>query len=87
MSKLSENVKRRESTSMRDNEVHRIYNSIINELGDLATVVSRGYIYERIKRETKLSIRTISFIINHIEPNGGVIFEGFICLCRCCATM
>lgn len=41
MSKLSENVKRRESTSMRDNEVHRIYNSILNELGDLATVVSR----------------------------------------------
>lgn len=71
MSKLSENVKRRESTSVRDNEVHRIYHSIIEELGELSTVVSRGYIYDRIKQKTKLSIRTISFIINHIEPNGG----------------
>ena len=33
--------------------------------GSLANAVSKGYIYERIKEKTKLSIRTISFILNH----------------------
>jgi len=56
---------RRESTMMRDNEVHRIYDEIIDNLGELASAVSKSYIYEKIKERTKLSIRTISFILNH----------------------
>lgn len=56
---------RRESTIMRDNEVHRIYDEIIDNLGELASAVSKSYIYEKIKERTKLSIRTISFILNH----------------------
>ena len=47
---------RRESTIARDNEIHRLYKEIRHELGSLANAVSKGYI---------LSIRTISFILNH----------------------
>lgn len=61
------NVKRRESTKARDDEVHQLYNDIIQELGELAKVVSKTYIYERIRGKTKLSIRSISYIINHTE--------------------
>ena len=58
---------RRESTIVRDNEIHRIHGQILDKLGDLANVVSKGYIYERIRERTRLSIRTISFILNHTE--------------------
>lgn len=68
MTKLC-NKNRRESTMVRDNEIHKLHQQILAELGDLANAVSKGYIYERIKDKTKLSIRTISFILNHtIEP-------------------
>ena len=40
---------------------------ILNELGDLATVVSRNYVYGRIKVRTGISIRHISRIINHTK--------------------
>lgn len=66
MTKLC-NKNRRESTMVRDNEIHELYQQIRHELGDLANVVSKGYIYERIKEKTKLSIRTISFILNHTK--------------------
>lgn len=68
MSKLTEN-NRRESTLVRDNEVCRIYNQILNELGELRNVVSKSYIYEKIKERTKLSMRTISFIVNHTRTS------------------
>lgn len=38
----------RDSTVIRDNEIHRMYNEILDELGDLATVVSRNYVYGKI---------------------------------------
>ena len=38
---------------------------ILRGLGELAGVVSKTYIYERIRERTKLSVRTISFILNH----------------------
>ena len=50
----------RDSTVIRDNEIHRMYNEILDELGDLATVVSRNYVYGKIKDRTGLSIRHIS---------------------------
>lgn len=50
----------RDSTVIRNNEIHRMYNEILDELGDLATVVSRNYVYGKIKDRTGLSIRHIS---------------------------
>lgn len=50
-----------------NNEIHRMYNEILDELGDLATVVSRNYVYGKIKDRTGLSIRHISRIINHTK--------------------
>jgi hypothetical protein len=55
-----EKINVRDSTVIRNNE-------ILNELGDLATVVSRNYVYGRIKDSTGLSIRHISRIINHTK--------------------
>lgn len=57
----------RDGTVIRDNEIHRMYDEILNEPGDLATVVSRNYVYGGIKDRTGLSIRHISGIINHTK--------------------
>lgn len=64
----------RDSTVILDNEIHKMYDEIhkmydeiLNELGDLATVVSRNYVYGKIKDMTGLSIRHISRIINHTK--------------------
>lgn len=62
-----EKINVRDSTVIRNNEIHRMYYEILNELGDLATVVSRNYVYDRIKDRTGLSIRHISRIINHTK--------------------
>lgn len=56
---------RRESTMLRDNEIHKLYQQILADLGNLANAISRSYIYKQIQEKTKLSIRTISFILNH----------------------
>lgn len=56
----TEKIYVRDSTVIRNNE-------ILNELGDLATVVSRNYVYGKIKDRTGLSIRHISRIINHTK--------------------
>lgn len=56
---------RRESTVLRDEIVHRVHESIKKELGKLYPVVSKSYIYERIKEETGLCTKTIAFILNH----------------------
>ena len=57
----------RDSTVIRNNEIHRMYDEIPDELGDLSTVVSRNYVYGKIKDRTGLSIRHISRIINHTK--------------------
>lgn len=57
----------RDGTVIRDNEIHGMYNEIPDELGDLATVVSRNCVYGKIKDGTGLSIRHISGIINHTK--------------------
>lgn len=59
-----------DSTVIRDNEIHKMYDEILNELRDLATVVSRNYVYGKIKDRTGLSIRHISMIINHTKVEG-----------------
>lgn len=48
----------RDSTVIRDNGIHRMYNEIL---------VSRNYVYGKIKDRTGLSIRHISRIINHTK--------------------
>lgn len=58
---------RRESAKVRDNEIHNLYESIVKELGDLGNVVSRSYIYDKIREKTRLSIRTISYVLNHTQ--------------------
>lgn len=69
MPKLTEK-NRRESTLVRDREVHAMYKAILTELGELAPYVSKEYVYGRIRERTKLSIRCISFILNHIKVGG-----------------
>lgn len=59
------NSRRRESTKARDDEIHKMYHDILKSLGDLAGVVSKTYIYTKIRDKTKLSIRSISYILNH----------------------
>lgn len=44
-----------------------MYDEILDELGDLATVESRSYVYGKIKDSTGLSVRHISRIINHTK--------------------
>lgn len=66
MTKLC-NKNRRESTAVRDNEIHRMYKEILDGFGEAANAVSKTYVYEKTHERTKLSIRTISFIINHTK--------------------
>lgn len=42
----------RDSTVIRNNEIHKMYDEILNELGDLATVVSRNYVFRSLKSLT-----------------------------------
>jgi len=58
---------RRKSTIIRHNLVHEVYDSIIKELGPLANVVSRGFIYKQIHERTGLNTKSIAYIINHTQ--------------------
>lgn len=60
-------AKRRASTIARNNMIHAMHKEISDSLGDLKTVVSKSYVYEQLKIRTKLSIQTISFILNHTK--------------------
>lgn len=48
----------RDSSIIRYNEIHDMYDKIIKDLGDMSAYVSKGYIYG-------LSTRHISRILNH----------------------
>lgn len=58
---------RRTSTIVRDNAVHAEYDNLVAQLGDLINVVSRNYIYDRIKAQTGLCVKTIAYILNHTK--------------------
>ena len=60
---------RRESTIIRDNRVHEVYGEIREELGTFADVVSKQYLYERIRERTGLCTKTIAFILNHTNKH------------------
>ena len=49
----------RDSSIIRYNEIHDMYDKIIKDLGD--------YIYDKIKERTGLSARHISRILNHTK--------------------
>ena len=59
---------RRISSILRDNLVHEIYNEECQKLGEAGSYVSREYLYNKLKERTRLSIRSISYIINHTRP-------------------
>lgn len=58
---------RRPSTIIRDNTVHDTYKEICEELGTIANVVSKSYIYERISKHTGLCVKTIANILNYAQ--------------------
>ncbi|MDE5986839.1 MAG: hypothetical protein K2H16_06105 [Prevotella sp.] len=62
---ISSDKNRRESTVMRYAEVHKVYEEIVNGLGELAHVVSKSYIYEKIHERTGLCTKTIAYVLNH----------------------
>lgn len=55
------------STIKCNNSIHLMYKNIMNDLGQLRTVVSKSYIYNLIRNQTGLSIRTISHVLNHTK--------------------
>jgi hypothetical protein len=55
------------STIKRNNSIHLMYKNIMNDLGQLRTVVSKSYIYNLIQNQTGLSIRTIFHVLNHTK--------------------
>lgn len=57
----------RDSSIIRYNEIHDMYDKIIKDLGDVLAYVSKGYIYDKIKERTGLSTRHISRILNHTK--------------------
>lgn len=61
---------RRESTVKRHDEVHRAYDDVVCHLGDLAQVVSKAYIYDRIRERTGLCTKTIAYVLNHTREIG-----------------
>lgn len=66
MGRLS-SQQRRTSTIVRDNAVHEEYNQLVAQLGELANVVSRNYIYDRIRIKTGLCVNTIAYVLNHTK--------------------
>lgn len=57
----------RVSTIVRNNFVYSIHKDIMDNLGDLRNAVSKTYVYDMIRAKTKLSVRTISHILNHTK--------------------
>ena len=57
----------RDSSIIRYNEIHDMYDKIIKDLGDVSAYVSKGYIYDKIKDKIGFSTRHISRILNHTK--------------------
>lgn len=60
-------AERKFASKLRDNAVHDIYEEEVAKQGELARYLSKEYFYEKIKERTGLSIRTISYILNHTK--------------------
>lgn len=57
----------RDSSIIKYNEIHDMYDEIIKDLGEMLAYVSKNYIYDKIKERTGLSTRHISRILNHTK--------------------
>lgn len=58
---------RKPSTIVRDNEVHRLYKEVRNEIGEYASYVTKSLIYDKIRQRIGLCTKTIAAILNHAE--------------------
>lgn len=56
---------RLKSTRKRDNYVHSVYEKLVTEIGEYAHYLPRYIIYEKIREETGLCVKTIATILNH----------------------
>ena len=56
-----------------------MYKNIMNDLGQLRTVVSKSYIYNLIQNQTGLSIRTISKRTGYRFFVKSIHFHTFVC--------
>lgn len=57
----------RDSSIIKYNEIHDMYDEIIKDLGEMSAYVSKNYIYDKIKDKTGFSTRNISRILNHTK--------------------
>lgn len=57
----------RDSSIIKYNEIHDMYDEIIKDLGEMSAYVSKNYIYDKIKDKTGFSTRHISRILNHTK--------------------
>lgn len=57
--------KRKKSTILRDNMVHRAYQEVRQEIGHYADYVSKGMIYGKVCELTGLCMKTVAAILNH----------------------
>lgn len=57
----------RDSSIIKYNEIHDMYDEIIKDLGEMSAYVSKNYIYDKIKDKTGFSTRHISRIPNHTK--------------------
>ena len=55
----------RDSSIIKYNEIHDMYDEIIKDLGEMSAYVSKNYIYDKIKDKT--GFRHISRILNHTK--------------------
>lgn len=55
------------STIKRNNSIHLMYKNIMNNLGQLRTVVLKFYLHNLIQDQIGLSIKTISHVLNHTK--------------------
>ena len=47
--------------------VHDVYDKVCGEMGKYAHYVAKQYIYEKIRNETGLCLKTIAYILNHTD--------------------
>ena len=78
---------RRPSTIIRDNGVHEAYEDVCREIGDMAKLLPKEYLYEKVKARTGLCTKTIAWILNNpfkkkLTMGGGKISPPFFCLGR-----
>ena len=56
---------RRISSILRDNMVHGMYREEMSKLGEAGMYVSKEYLYRKVGERAGLSVRSVSYILNH----------------------